>query len=163
MLIKATDKAFGRNGLAHMLVACAALLIIYFTSGVIAPGLLTWAISMPAVVVVGITAVARANDIQKENSGFVWEVRKFGLALTAGACMFVVLQPFTDSDPVSWRTVLFCYGVALCWMTTPGGQPWIDYITGAYKNDDPPKLAKNFHGRVTGQFPVVNRDTPKKE
>lgn len=163
MLIRATDKAFGKNGLAHMLVACAALLVIYFTSRVIAPGLLTWAISMPAVVVVGITAIARANDIQKESSGFVWAVRKFGLALVAGACMFMVLQPFTNTDPISWRAVLFCYGVALCWMTTPGAQPWFDYITGAYKHDDPPKLAKNFHGRVTGQFPVIKRDPPKKE
>lgn len=163
MLIRATDKAFGRNGLVHMLLACAALLVIYFTSRVITPGLLTWAISMPAVVVVGITAIARANDIQKENSGFFWAVRKFGLALTAGACMFVVLQPFTNSDPVSWRTVMFCYGVALCWMTTPGGQPWFDYITGAYKRDDPPKLAKNFHGRVTGRFPAVKRDPPPNE
>ena len=163
MLIKATDRALGRNGLAHMLVAFASLLVIYFASRHIKPGLLTWAISMPAVVVVGITAIARANDITKDATGFVWSVRKFGLALVAGACMFMMLQPFTDTDPVSWRTVLFGYGVALCWMTTPGGQPWIDYITGAYTRDDPPKLAKNFHGRVTGRFPAVKRDPPPNE
>lgn len=163
MLTRATDRVFGRNGLAHMVIAFLALLVVYYATQHIKAGTLTWLISLPAVIVVGITAIARANDITKESSEPVWVVRKVGLALVAGACMFVILQPFTNSDVISWRTVLFSYGLAMCWTTTPGAQPWFDYITGIYKNDDPPKLAKNFHGRVTGQFPAVKRAPPPEE
>lgn len=84
-----------------------------------------------------ITALARLNDIKKNQSSKRWWVRRMGLLMVfVGMVLFISGFFFTYST--GWRQVMaLCslWGVLLTWMTTPGMPPWHRYIS---RNDPKP-------------------------
>lgn len=77
-----------------------------------------------------ITAVARLNDLRRHQSSTKWWVRRIGLLFVAVAACAEIASYFTLPSPY-WSTVtklLFLWGVALTWMTTPGMPPWSKYV-----------------------------------
>lgn len=94
----------------------------------------SWLACLPALIIIQITAVARAYDIKEYNvRGFI---RKLGLVLAGTGAFSVMIGPFAGSAQTfpSWYGVTLLSGFSLVWMTTPHMPPWWRYISGEYKN-----------------------------
>lgn len=128
-----------RNHILPFLAVVTLLMAFYAASRLIMPGWTTWAISAAALLIVGITALARANDIAQDQVSARWQFRRAGLILVGAACIGIVLAPWigggsvTQPDWPAWREVMFRVGVALTWLTTPMMPPWHHYISGEYR------------------------------
>lgn len=96
-------------------------------------GWTTWALSIPPLGVIILTALARAYDIKDTSArGFT---RKMGMILVAASATSLLISPllgYTLSFPL-WRHVMLYWGFALAWLTTPNMPPWWKYISGEYK------------------------------
>lgn len=96
-------------------------------------GWLTWALSLPPLLVIVLTALARAYDIKDLSArGFA---RKMGMILVAASAASLLVSPllgYSMSFPL-WRHVMLYWGFALAWLTTPNMPPWWKYISGEYK------------------------------
>lgn len=93
----------------------------------------TWALSVPALIIIMLTAIARAQDIRGVNRRCF--VRRMGFILAGAGALSLALAPllgYTNSFP-SWRAVVLYWGFALTWLTTPGMPPWHRYISGEWK------------------------------
>lgn len=112
-----------------LVIAAIIVLAIYFVTLVAPMGWVSYVVGVPAFIINGLTALARANDLNHELDDSHWNVRRFGLALAGGASLMLIIGPVLDSFP-SWRTVILCWGVALVWLTTKGQKPWWTWITG---------------------------------
>lgn len=112
----------------------------YYASRFVAPGWITYCLSSLSVALIGVTALARVNDIPHENTAVQWQVRRLGLVLVGAACMGLLFAPWvTRHDAVgpdwpAWREVMFRVGVLFTWMTTPAMPPWHRYISGEFKS-----------------------------
>lgn len=117
-------------------VAATAIILasLYALGIVVKPGLITYCLSLPALAVIATTALARVNDIKKENDGWMWQLRRVGLTLVGTAAVVGVYSPITDpaSFP-TWKGLVLYYGFALTWLTTPNMPPWWKYISGEAK------------------------------
>lgn len=123
------------------LVIASVLIGIYLASVFLAPGLLTYLLTVPALLIISMTALARVNDLGMEQVAKRWQVRRLGLVMAAaGALMLALVPAFTGEWP-SWRQVMFQWGVAFTWITTPHMPPWWRYITGQYRTIRDEKLA----------------------
>lgn len=111
----------------------AVILAALYALGLVAePGLVTYAVSLPALAVIATTALARVNDIKKENHEWQWQLRRVGLTLVGTAAVVGVYSPITDPTTYpTWKTLVLYYGFALTWLTTPNMPPWWKYISGA--------------------------------
>lgn len=117
----------------QVLTAGAILLGLHWFSTDLSPGWVSWGITMPALAILALTAVARVHDITA--SGGRWFVRRMGLILVAAAAVALAFAPmlgYTASFP-SWRQVALYWGVALTWITTPNMPPWWQYVSGEWK------------------------------
>ena len=117
-----------------MLVAVAAIMLLYTASVMIEPGVVTWLLTLPPSFIIAITALVRLNDIcPMGHAELRWQVRRFGFILAGMATVSYVLLPFTSevNRYPAWREVYLPWGVACAWLTTPNMQPWFKYITGA--------------------------------
>lgn len=77
-----------------------------------------------------ITAVARLNDITREQNSKRWWVRRIGLLSLIVAMSLKIGSYFGISVPY-WREIaetLLCWGICLTWLTTPGTPPWWRWI-----------------------------------
>lgn len=85
---------------------------------------------IPAAILL-ITAVARLNDIKKEQTGKRWWARRLGLALVAVSMMMVIASSFTVGTKYWFQIQMLCglWGFGLTWITTPGMPPWWRYIS----------------------------------
>ncbi len=123
--------------LLPFLCVVALLMAFYAASRFIAPGWVTYTLSSLCLVLIGITALARVNDITQNQTGTRWQVRRAGLILVGAACLGLVISPwisgFSISDTPTWREVMLRLGIALTWITTPMMPPWHMYITGEHK------------------------------
>lgn len=134
-----------------ILIACVVI-GMYLASMLVSPGLVTYLLSMPALVIVAMTALARVNDITIEQTATRWQVRRLGLVMAAaGALMLAIVPVFTGEWP-TWRQVMFHWGVGFTWITTPHMPPWWRYITGQYRTLHDAKLAA-VASQVTGLDP----------
>lgn len=116
-------------------IALAAFLLlgIHYASTELPRDWVTWALSLPALAVVLITSMARAQDIRGNDLRSF--VRRMGFILAGSGAMSLALAPvlgYTNSFP-SWRAVILYWGFALTWLTTPGMPPWWKYISGEWK------------------------------
>lgn len=115
-------------GLAAMIVI--ASMWVVNAAGV---GWITWSLGVPPLLIIIITAIARAYDIEDQSwRGFT---RKMGMVLIASSAASLLVSPllgYSLSFPL-WRHVMFYWGFALAWLTTPQMPPWYKYITGEFK------------------------------
>lgn len=117
-------------------------------------------LSLPAVVVIMLTAIARLNDVTRTQTGIRWNVRRAGLFSSAIFAIVFIAAPFTESGrelPVSWVTMLGLYGWAKVWLTTPGMPPWDVYIIGLHRQPktdgtDAPLPNKSLGGLITKEL-----------
>lgn len=111
-----------------------ALGLAYLLSWELPQGILSWLCSLPALGIVIITAVARLDDIKPEQHQKRWQMRRWGLMLTAIGAATVAINPiFAGWSSMSWRGAMLFWGFALTWLTTPEMPPWWRFITGSYK------------------------------
>lgn len=98
-------------------------------------GWLSWAVALPALVIIALTAAARVYDISER--GKRWFVRRMGLILAGASSGAVAVSPILGYSLAfpSWYTVALLWGFALTWLTTPHMPPWYRYISGEYKLD----------------------------
>lgn len=143
--IRLNDPISRQGVKAHIipfLCVVAVMMIFYYGSRVIAPGWATYILSSVACLFLGVTALARVNDIAVTQTELRWQLRRLGLILVGAASMGLLLSPFlsllsdnhaVEADWPSWREVMMRVGFAFVWLTTPGMPPWQYYISGEYK------------------------------
>jgi hypothetical protein len=96
----------------------------------------TYVAMLPALLILAITSLVRANDIGWHLKNWHWNVRRFGFMLTGAAATGFMTEPVWHWH-LRWLYV-FCamclvWGFALTWLTTPGMPPWWRYVSGAYR------------------------------
>jgi len=127
------------------------VLILYALTLSISAGWVTYLISTPALLVIGLTSLARANDIGEDATEARWDVRRFGLALTGSIALMYLVGPLFNQYP-SWRSAILIWGVALTWLTTPGMPPWWQWVTGEWdKEADVLQRFKTFIKSIFGR------------
>lgn len=85
---------------------------------------------IPALILLA-TAVARVNDIKKEQNSKRWWVRRLGLLLVSVSMIIFIASHFLVASPY-WKAIMTLtglWGFALTWITTPGMPPWHKYIS----------------------------------
>lgn len=105
-----------------------ALTVLYFLGVYVKPGLATRILSIFSLSVLLITALARVSDLTVNLTGTRWHVRRFGLVLAGAGAVALMTLPLTEDIYPSWREVMFQFGMALTWFTTPGMPPWWRFI-----------------------------------
>lgn len=122
------------NSQTFQLVLAACLLLgLHWASTSLERGWLSWWLSLPPLVIIVITALARINDITA--TGKRWFFRRLGLLLVAGGALSLGVAPllgYSLGFP-SWTNLVLYYGMATTWITTPNMPPWWKYVSGEYK------------------------------
>lgn len=131
-----------------MAVAFSVVLALYALSVLIEPGWVTYLLSLPAMLIVALTALARVNDITLEKTGRNWQLRRLGFCMAGTAAVMLAGGPLTSSEPMSWRSVFTYWGVALVWLTTPNMPPWWRYVSGEYKAPDLRTAIREFFAHL---------------
>ena len=109
-------------------VALGAL-FLYLTGTTIESGWVTYAIQLPALFIIAVTALARVNDISENKKGHVWNLRRLGLSFSGAAAVSMMFTPWMYEEFPSWRGLLLAWGFAMTWITTPDQPPWWKKIT----------------------------------
>ncbi len=112
-------------------VGACTIIAFYFLTTLAKPGLVSWIATMPALLVIFLTAVSRINDITSTQKRY--QLRRIGLTMSAVGAAGIAIAPLFGSDMPSWRGVMMTWGWALTWLTTPNMPPWWKYISGEYK------------------------------
>ena len=129
MTLSKSDKL----SLIGTLVCSMVLLALFTIASDLQPSWFTWGASLPAWVIVGLTAAARLHDITELSKR--WFVRRLGMILVAAGALALIIAPvmgYSNSFP-TWRASCLYWGFALSWLTTPGMPPWWKYINGEWK------------------------------
>lgn len=111
--------------------ALALIMLMYFSWQLIAPGWLTYLLTVFPALIVVVTAYARLNDIDTDMASARWNVRRYGLGLTGMFALWVLARPFIGEGFPPWGMVFGVWGFALTWLTTPHQPPW-----GRWMRDD---------------------------
>lgn len=137
----------GRLGTIFQYTTALALLVLVQLAGTsVYRGWGTWLCELPALAIVFITAVARVYDIAERSKR--WFVRRMGFILVGTSCIGIGLAPVMGYSATlpSWGEVLLIWGLALCWLTTPGQPPWWKYISGRDKAVTTKELEHDNYG-----------------
>lgn len=113
-----------------------ALMAFFAAASFIPSGWLTYALNALAVAILGVTALARVNDIPHTEVSPRWQFRRAGLIAVGTASFTTIVYPWLTDSQIwfpPWRSVLLHWGVAITWMTTPMMPPWHHYISGEFK------------------------------
>lgn len=120
-----------RYQMKPFLIALVILIMVFLASSFIHDGFVTYLLTVPALIIIVITAYARVNDIGPDKIGIRWELRKIGLILAGMGAVTILTAPFsTGAFYPTWRGLVLIWGFSLTWLTTPEMPPWWDYITG---------------------------------
>lgn len=116
-------------------VTLAALLLlgVHFASTELPRDWKAWGVSVPALAIIMLTAMARAQDIRGNDLRSF--ARRMGFILAGAGAFSLALAPvlgYSNSFP-SWRAVTLYWGFALTWLTTPNMPPWWSYISGEWR------------------------------
>lgn len=115
-------------------VAAVCLAAVYWILQQPGPSLASWLAGLPAALIVGITTLVRANDLPREVTGWRGHLRRTGFVFSGLGALSYIIMPWGDHGVwPSWEWVMFLYGVASVWVTTPHLPPWWPYITGEKK------------------------------
>ena len=116
-------------------LAVSAILLAIIVGAImnLNPGWFSWAVTLPAHLIIILTALARIEDLTDLHLRS--RVRRIGLAMVGSGSVVFCMAPFVPSigDFPTWKAVLLVWGVALTWLTTPSQPPWWKYITGEYR------------------------------
>jgi hypothetical protein len=117
----------------EMAIAVLVLLGVNFIVTTFPRGWISWAASVPALLIIAITALARMRDIT--DTGTRWLVRRLGMILAGTSALALLLGPLLNYQSMypSWTQVCIYWGFALAWLTTPNMPPWWKYINGDFK------------------------------
>ena len=117
-------------GKRSLFLATLLLMAIYLCVEFIPIGLATKAVSLTALVVIGLTALARVNDIERTKISKRWHVRRIGLTMAGiGAIALGAAQLFGPASAPEWGNVIFHVGIMFTWLTTPNQPPWWKWIS----------------------------------
>lgn len=108
-------------------------------------------ISLPAWVIIIITAAARLHDLGAGHKAARWHVRRAGLSGVACVAAIMLATPFTENHWVyaeaTWQTAMIAWSWSAVWLTTEGMPPWWDYILGVHRATDEWK-GMTFRARI---------------
>lgn len=130
-------KSRTKHHIKGMAVAAVLAAVAWTLSSTFPPGMVSYLVTLPACIVVIITALARINDIRPYRTGWVWQARRVGLALCgAGAAAFIA-GPFSEHSLYpTWIGAATLWGLATSWVTSPNMPPWWAYISGKEDSAD---------------------------
>lgn len=114
------------------LSALACLAATYYIIEQPAPGVGAWIAGLPAAAIVAMTALVRGNEIPAEVDSWRSHLRRAGFLFASVGAISFIMHPMLGSWP-SWDALLFLWGIAGTWLTTPNMPPWWDYMTGKKK------------------------------
>lgn len=110
------------------LTTCSFAVLMIYLLTTLTPdrGWHTYFVALPAIIVVGLIAIARVNHIGNELVGRRWDVRRMGLSIVVSMCFMYAVGPLYDQF-ITWRATMLFWGVAMVWSTTPGLPPWLPW------------------------------------
>lgn len=133
------------------LVICAALvLLVYAMSLFIEQGWITYLLSAPAFLTIGLTSLARANAIHEDSTGPQWDSRRMGFATAGSTALVYLVGPIFEIYP-NWLELLMAWGVANVWLTTPNMPPWWKWWSGEWKDIHVKEQLKSFVKSLFGK------------
>lgn len=119
-------------------VSALILLLVYVTTTFLPPGVWSVLVYEFSILIIGLTALARVNDISSKQRSKRWHARRFGLTLMGvGASTLGVAVAVGASPNPTWKETLFMLGLAIMLFTTPNQEPWWKWISHKDKVDDP--------------------------
>lgn len=111
-------------------------------------------LSVPAWLIILITAAARLHDLGPHNWSLRFHVRRLGLIGVGVIATVMMITPFTADRwfyaPPTWRGTLIAWSWAMVWLTTEGMPPWYDYILGVHRRTEAWQ-AMGWRGRLLGE------------
>jgi hypothetical protein len=105
--------------------------------------ILGYIISSVSLLLIGITMLARANDL-RWRKGIHWNARLIGFILAGIATIGIVGHEWLASDWPSFYEIIFRVGLATVFLTTPYLPPWWKWISGI--DDREPKHSDDRRG-----------------
>lgn len=123
------------------------ILIAYSLSLFVAPGWITYAIALPAYVIVGLTCLSRANHLDEDTHRA--DVRRLGFSVMAGLIFMHTVEPIWGQFP-NWPKVWMSWSLSMIWLTTEGLPPWWQIVTGAWDDQSFWQKVKLFLKSVHG-------------
>lgn len=132
------------------LVLYAVIMLLAYALMLLLPvGWGTYFAALPAYLIVGMTSLARANDLVED--GMMQDTRRLGFAIMAGMALMFIFEPISGSFP-RWPRVFAMWSLALVWLTTPNLPPWWEWATGAWDHyslkDKVLRFFRSLHGRA---------------
>lgn len=132
-----------------MMTYAAIMLATYAATLFVPVGWGTYVVALPAYLVVGLTCIARANDLVEDTK--VADARRFGFSVMAGLVLMFILEPVFGTFP-RWPRVFVAYALSIIWMTTANLPPWWEWVTGEWNHHTQLERLKLFfkslHGRT---------------
>lgn len=114
----------------EFMASLLAFFLIYVIIILVRQGWATYLLTMPPAIVVLITAWVRLDDIDRHLSGFFWHMRRMGLTFIGTTAAMVLSGPFTYTAYFPTKFMMIgMWGLAFCWITTPGLIPWWKLVT----------------------------------
>lgn len=114
--------------------------------------------SVPAWLVVLITAAARLADLGREHWALRFHARRIGLAAVGASAAIMLATPFTQDHWLyaapTWMTLLLSWSWAIVWLTTEGMPPWWDYILGVHRQTASWKYL-GWRARLAGEWTAL--------
>lgn len=104
------------------------MLFFYACTLQVEVGIHTYILSVPALVMILLTAYAEAHDIHTSQTGAKWDTRRNGILLIAMFAAAQLLSPLISVEPwPSWKVVTGTWGFALIWVTDRP-RSWVNYV-----------------------------------
>lgn len=124
-------QGFVQSQTLSLLTGVFFVFALYFMSQAYPENMASYFVSMPALLIVTVTALARINDIGKKKQGIEWHIRRIGLILAGSGAATLLLSPLSETPKYpSWTGAMLFWGIALTWLTTPNMPPWEKYVFG---------------------------------
>ena len=126
----------------HALPAISIVTVVisfYYAYKMVPAGWVSYIISTFFLFLIGLTALARLNDIPHSYTHMRWQIRRGGLMMVGVSCLWLGVAPIMQAwsgahvDFPSWYEVMLRCGMFFVWMTTPMMPPWHRYISGEYR------------------------------
>lgn len=123
-----------------MLASFLLVSLFYALNTFVAPGWASWLASIPALIIVFVTAIARLDTISQDKVNLNWQMKRTGFVLIASLAVVYGYIPFSNQPLFpTWLLTGLMWGFALTWLATPNQPPWWKFVTGEYRLRKPTK------------------------